>query len=173
MNPRGRPFEPGNKLGRGRPKGSHNKIKSAVLQLLEQSEGPVVAKIVRQAMDGHFGSQRLLMAAYSKLPGHRSTCKRVGKMQNVDDLVIASQQTMQQLSRGEITPEEAKTTWQGIEQTGQLLKQRSADPHSQKSPPPELPEFLKKGLEDARQDRIERQAKEEEEKLRRDGAEPP
>jgi hypothetical protein len=31
MNPRGRPFEPGNKMGRGRPKGSRNKSKAAVL----------------------------------------------------------------------------------------------------------------------------------------------
>jgi hypothetical protein len=33
---RGRPFEPGNKLGRGRPKGSRNKAKSPGQDLLQE-----------------------------------------------------------------------------------------------------------------------------------------
>jgi hypothetical protein len=175
MNPRGRPFEPGNKLGRGRPKGSRNKSKAAVLQLLEQSEIPVVAQVIRQAMKGHFGSQRLLMAIYPTLPRRQPSRTRVGKMQSIEDLVSVAEQTTQQMIQGDITPEEAKVTMQGVEQLGHLLKQRTEQHQLQRPPKAPMPEFMRAGLEAARQICSEEysKAKNEREALQRDGAKPP
>lgn len=55
MSKRGRPFEPGNQLGRGRPKGSKNK-KTVVLGELQQllmSHGPeIIQTLVEQAIQG-------------------------------------------------------------------------------------------------------------------------
>ncbi len=173
MNPRGRPFEPGNKLGRGRPKGSRNKTKAAVQQLLEQSELPIIALCIRQALQGHFGSLRLVVGLLNSLLDHRSKRSRMGKMQNVEDLLSVGEQTMQEMSRGEITPEEAKATMQGVEQMGQLIKQFTEEQQSQPRPKAPLPEFMRAGLEAAREERLQRQAREQKEALEREGAKPP
>ncbi len=150
MHPRGRPFERGNKLGRGRPKGSRNKTEAAVLQLLEQSQMPVVAQIIRQALQGQLGSQRLLMAVYPTLPRPRSGRSRKGTIQTFEDLVSLAEQAMQGLSLGEITPEEAKATLQALEQTGQLLKQRSQEHTSKRQPKEPLPQFMVEALGSSR-----------------------
>jgi hypothetical protein len=47
---RGRPFEPGNKLGRGRPKGSRNKSNSVVRQRLEENAEPLVVRQLSAAL---------------------------------------------------------------------------------------------------------------------------
>jgi hypothetical protein len=164
MNPRGRPFEPGNKLGRGRPKGSRNKTKAAVLQLLEQSQMPVVAQIIRQALQGQLGSQRLLMAVYPTLPRPRSGRSRKGTIRTVEDLVSLAEQALQRMSLGEITAEEAKSTLQAVEQTGQLLKQRSQEHISQRPPKAPLPAFMLEALEAARADHLQKEPKANNEK---------
>jgi hypothetical protein len=85
MKPRGRPFPPGNKMGRGRPKGSRNKSKSAEQQLLEQWRLPMIAQCIRRASDGHFPSLRLFMSLLQNAPHKRST--RSIKMQTFEDLM--------------------------------------------------------------------------------------
>src|SRR6266478_8938759 len=42
MQSSGRPFEPGNNLGKGRPRGSKNKIKPNARKLLEEYEEPLI-----------------------------------------------------------------------------------------------------------------------------------
>jgi hypothetical protein len=49
---RGKPFEPGNKAGKGRPAGSRNK-KSIFLGMLEDRGEPIVTKGILMALD-HF-----------------------------------------------------------------------------------------------------------------------
>jgi hypothetical protein len=49
---RGRPFEPGNQFGRGRPLGGRNKKTLAVQQLLEEHSGSVLRKALVMALEG-------------------------------------------------------------------------------------------------------------------------
>jgi hypothetical protein len=170
MQPRGRPFELGNKLGRGRPKGSRNKTKSAVLELLERSEMAVVALVIRQAAQGHFPSQRLLLAVYATLPRRRSCRSRVRKMQSIEDLVSVAEQTTQEVSQGQITPEEANATMRGVEQAGQLLKMRSEKHNVERPPKAPLPEFMRLDIEARNEERAQRRAKEKAEKEALEGA---
>ena len=44
--PRGKPFEPGNTLGRGRPKGSKNKSKNVGLELIQSNEAAIWSKLL-------------------------------------------------------------------------------------------------------------------------------
>jgi hypothetical protein len=50
MATRGRPFEPGNKFGRGRPRGSRNKTSAAVQELLNSHAEAIVRKAILLAL---------------------------------------------------------------------------------------------------------------------------
>ena len=49
---RGRPFEPGNKFGRGRPKGSKNRSTSVGRQLLEEHHESLMRKNIAEGLKG-------------------------------------------------------------------------------------------------------------------------
>lgn len=59
--PRGRPFQPSNKYGRGRPKGSRNKATRAAQRLLEEHSEPLVRRCIIEAMKGNMPALRLCM----------------------------------------------------------------------------------------------------------------
>ena len=63
--PRGRPFPPGNKFGRGRPKGSRNREKSPSQQLLDEYAPHIMRKCIAQAMEGNASAMRLCMERIS------------------------------------------------------------------------------------------------------------
>lgn len=50
MATRGRPFQPGNKLGRGRPRGSRNKIAMAAQQLINSHSDSIVRTVILMAV---------------------------------------------------------------------------------------------------------------------------
>ena|ERR1700680_204408 len=47
---RGKPFEPGNKFGKGRPKGSRNKGNSVIRRHLEENAEPLIMKTISSAL---------------------------------------------------------------------------------------------------------------------------
>jgi len=49
---RGRPFQPGNRFGRGRPKGSRNKRSAQAQEILDQYTEPLIKKCVSKALEG-------------------------------------------------------------------------------------------------------------------------
>jgi hypothetical protein len=51
MAVRGKPFQPGNKFGRGRPRGSRNKIAMAAQELINSHSLPVVRKALILALE--------------------------------------------------------------------------------------------------------------------------
>jgi hypothetical protein len=55
---RGRPFQPGNNYGRGRPKGSRNKSNLVVQRLLNEYAEGLTKRLVRAGMDGDMKSQQ-------------------------------------------------------------------------------------------------------------------
>jgi hypothetical protein len=54
---RGRPFEPGNKFGQGRPKGSKNKSTSAARQLLEKHHEALMLKNITEGLKNNTKSR--------------------------------------------------------------------------------------------------------------------
>ena len=61
---RGRPFKPGNKFGRGRPRGSRNK-KTAIIQELLDEHGP--ALIRKTLLLAHNGDRRCLQILVERI----------------------------------------------------------------------------------------------------------
>jgi hypothetical protein len=72
---RGRPFPPGNKLGRGRPKGSRNKAKSPAQDLLDEYTPHLMRKWIALALNGDASAMRMCVARIS--PAHQDAFIRM------------------------------------------------------------------------------------------------
>ena len=57
--PRGRPFERGNKFGRGRPPGSRNKVPHSLQKLLHKHGEAILRKCMVEALKGEKQAMRL------------------------------------------------------------------------------------------------------------------
>jgi len=68
MSKRGRPFQPGNHFGRGRPKGSRNKRSSFAKQLLDSYSQPVIQKSLAMALQGDGQLLRALLGYLLQRP---------------------------------------------------------------------------------------------------------
>jgi hypothetical protein len=104
---RGRPFEPGNKLGRGRPKGSRNKSKSLGQHLFDEYAEHLIRKTISLGLAGDKNALRLCMERIS--PARRDTIIQMNlpAIHKAEDLGKAAENVTQGLLRGKITPVEA------------------------------------------------------------------
>jgi len=136
-----------------------------VQELLDKSELAVVSLVIRQALQGDHASERLLVDLYGSLPRNRRSRVRVGKMRSAEDLMNVVERATQEVSRGEITPAEAKATLDGVAQQEQLLEERTKEEKTQGSLKQPLPEFMREGLEAARAERLRKAKAEDEKKL--------
>src|SRR5579859_5067514 len=105
---RGRPFAPGNKLGRGRPKGSRNKAKPGQALLDEYAEH-LVRKCIAEAMQGDRSAMRICMERIS--PARRGTAitMNLPPIKTAADVDKAAERVTQAIRRGDITPAEGDT----------------------------------------------------------------
>jgi hypothetical protein len=104
---RGRPFEPGNKLGRGRPRGSRNKAKSPGQDLLDEYAPHLTRKCIAQAMQGEPSAMRICMARISPARPDAVIQMNLPAIRKAEDLDKAAEKVTQGLRRGKITPVEA------------------------------------------------------------------
>ena len=103
---RGRPFEPGNTQGRGRPKGSRNKAKSPGQDLLDEYAPHLIRKCIAQAMQGEPSAMRICMARISPARFDAFIGIRLPRVKAAGDLDKAAEKVMQAVGRGNITPTE-------------------------------------------------------------------
>ena len=107
--PRGRPFPPGNKLGRGRPRGSRNKATLALQDMLGQHAEALVKKCVVMAMQGDTTAMRLCIERLLA-PRKQSPVKfKLPPVATIAELAQAQITMLETLSRGQLTPAEAET----------------------------------------------------------------
>ena len=102
--PRGKPFEPGNKIGRGRPRGSRNKATLLAQELLDSYSKPLIRKCIMMAMEGDATAMRLCMERL--VPARRELPVKIGKLptRTAEDLAKASETLTQKVTAGELTP---------------------------------------------------------------------
>jgi hypothetical protein len=104
---RGKPFEIGNKAGKGRPAGSRNK-KSKYLDILEEYAEPLIKKGALMALNG---DRLLLRACMDKLiPGAQPpvTRFRLPKGEGEPDMKQVLISVLKQTSTGQVSPQEAE-----------------------------------------------------------------
>jgi hypothetical protein len=115
--PRGRPFAPGNKLGRGRPRGSRNKATLAWQEMLGQHGEALLKKCVVMALHGDTTALRLCIERLVA-PRKQSPVRfKLPPVTTISELAQAQTAILEALSRGQLTPGEAETI-------GNLLENR-------------------------------------------------
>ena len=108
MATRGRPFEPGNKMGRGRPRGSRNKVSAESRQLLEEYAAPLMRQAIAQALKSGGPVLRLLITQILGPPKPSPVAIGNLRTETAADVSKASQVVLRKATKGEITPQEAQ-----------------------------------------------------------------
>lgn len=105
---RGKPFEPGSKFGRGRPKGSRNKRTLEAQALFDEYKEPIIKKCIAKALEGD--SRAISLCIERILPPQRDAVVRLRlkELQKLKDIELATQRLVEDLGRGKITPQEAE-----------------------------------------------------------------
>ena len=106
--PRGRPFQPGNNWGRGRPKGSRNRKTLLAEELLDSHAEAVVSQALALAEKGDAPVLRILLAHI--LPRRREVPFKTGPlpMGTAAELSQASERLMNKVTSGQIGLSDAK-----------------------------------------------------------------
>jgi len=104
--PRGRPFAPGNRCGRGRPLGSRNK-KTVLAQLVDSHAEALVRKARLLADEGDSQMLRFLLGRI--LPPKENPPLRTGPLPigNAAEISQSSQKLMQRVTSGEVSLSDA------------------------------------------------------------------
>jgi hypothetical protein len=102
--PRGRPFAPGNKLGRGRPKGSKNRTRSEGQDLLDQYKQKLMLTCIGHAAKGSPTHMRLCMERFWPAPRGASVPFRLPPIKTLLDLERASEKVIQAVASGKVAP---------------------------------------------------------------------
>lgn len=104
---RGKPFEPGNKLGRGRPRGIRNKARNQAQLLLEQNAESIMRACQIHALKGN--SKALELCVERIIPRRDSAVQiRLGPTHTASELATASQRVVRGIGSGKITPAEGE-----------------------------------------------------------------
>ena len=119
---RGRPFPPGNTLGRGRPKGSRNKAKSLGQDLLDEYAPHLMRKCIALAMQGDRSALRICMERIS--PARRGACitMNLPAIRTAQDVDKAAEKVTQAIRRGELTPTEGSTMMNLLESRSRVME---------------------------------------------------
>jgi hypothetical protein len=97
----GKPFEPGNKFGRGRPKGSKNKPTNKVLAMIEEHEVAITSKVMADALRGDKTSKVILMRQILRPKPEKF---KLGPTNTPDEILRAYDDVLRGMKKGKITP---------------------------------------------------------------------
>ncbi len=102
MSKRGRPFEPGNQIGRGRPRGSRNKRTLIGKELLEEHGDALVRKTLVLALQGDTVLLRALLPYILSRPKDLPVATGPLPMTTVDDLAKTFETVMDSIATGHL-----------------------------------------------------------------------
>ena len=117
---RGRPFEPGNTFGRGRPPGSKNKTTVKVQELFDSYAVPVARKVIQMAILGDTKAQKMCMDRVA--PVRREETVKFGPLptSTAAEVSKATEKVVQDVAAGKIP------IAQGLAMSGLLEMRRRA-----------------------------------------------
>jgi hypothetical protein len=118
---RGRPFAPGNRLGRGRPKGSGNKVKPGQALLDDYAE-PITRKCIALAMRGDRSAMRICMERISPARRGASIQMNLPPIKTAADVDRAAEKVTQAIRRGNLTPTEGATMMSILESRSRVFE---------------------------------------------------
>lgn len=127
MQKRGRPFEPGNQFGRGRPRGSRNQKNLLIQELLDTHAAPLLRKAVREALKGDVPLMRTLLGHILPRRGDLPTNVGPLRMSTLEDLSQSSEAILEGVMTEKITLKEARDMFNLIETRRRVIEMREFD----------------------------------------------
>ncbi len=117
----GRPFAPGNTVGRGRPKGSRNKTKFPGQHLLDQYAEHITRKCIAMAMQGDRTALRMCM---ERVNARREACIRMSlpTIRSAADIGRAAEKITNAIRAGGISPDEGETLMRILESRSRVIE---------------------------------------------------
>jgi hypothetical protein len=104
---RGRPFELGNRSGKGRPPGSGNKSNLALEEIFNDNRETLTRKLIAEAKKGSPWALKFCVERiFARLP-EKPINLQLPKIHTREDLVQAFQEVVQAAAEGRITSEQA------------------------------------------------------------------
>ena len=103
MATRGRPFEPGNQFGRGRPRGSKNKVREEARTVLAEYAAPLIRKGIADALQEGGPILRALLAHVLGPPKANPVAIGAIRTKTAADVSKSSQMVVYKVGRGDIT----------------------------------------------------------------------
>ena len=123
---RGRPFQPGNRFGHGRPKGSPNQKSLQARKLFEEHSPTIMALAISKCRED---GQMLRMLATRIAPRARDLPVNIGRLplKTMEDLDQASEATLRKATAGKIALSEAREIFDMIETRRGVLVTQDMD----------------------------------------------
>jgi len=130
--PRGRPFQPGNTFGRGRPKGSRNRDTAPAKTLLEEYTPHLTRKLIALALEGNAQALRICMERI--MPAPRDACVpiKLPKIKSAEDIASAAEKVMRSIGKGLLSPSEAETIMSVLKGQSRVLEDAGTEKRVQK-----------------------------------------
>jgi hypothetical protein len=122
MATRGRPFEPGNNFGRGRPRGSRNKTTMLAQELLNSHAEPIVRKVLLMAFQGDMKALQLCIERV--IPVLRGLPVKLGAlpMRTLADLNKTSERLLKKVAAGQLTTAQGQAVLDLIEYRRRIIE---------------------------------------------------
>ena len=103
---RGRPFQPGNKHGRGRPRGSRNKAARVCQETLDSHAESLTKRCLSLAYQGNPTALRICMDRLVPAPRQRALQFKIPHTKTIADVSSASESVLSAVACGQLTPAE-------------------------------------------------------------------
>ena len=119
---RGRPFQPGNKCGRGRPRGSRNKRTIEWQEMLNEHGAAVLTKCIVSALQGDRSAMRMCVERLLPPCKESPAQFRLPSMTTATGLAQGQAAVLDAYSRGQLTASQAATMSELLDRYRQSLE---------------------------------------------------
>jgi hypothetical protein len=123
---------PGNKLGRGRPRGSRNKAGSEAQELIDRFTPQLVTTCIGHAAKGDHTAMRLCMERILPARRHASAPLSLRRIRSPQDLEKAGEKVIQAIGRGKIAPAEGEIMMNALESQARIIEKCQFESRLQK-----------------------------------------
>jgi hypothetical protein len=105
---RGKPFEIGNKFGKGRPLGSPNKVTDEARKLLDDHRLPLIRTCLAAALRGDMKAMSMLLERLVPLRRHPTPNLKLPRLETSENVAQSYEKIVRAVSQGDLQPAEAQ-----------------------------------------------------------------
>ncbi|PYT25587.1 MAG: hypothetical protein DMG57_24785 [Acidobacteria bacterium] len=125
---RGKPFQAGNKYGRGRPRGSRNKVTRVCQDTLDSHAENLIKKCLVLAYQGNPTAMRLCMERLMPARRQRTLQFKLPPIKTITDVAVASESVVSGVARGQLTPAEGQAFSGMLEDRRRVIETQHQEP---------------------------------------------